>query len=312
MKPVPTDRIWFDGELVPWGDAQVHVLAHALHYASSAFEGLRAYETPRGPAVVGLGAHVERLFRTCKIIELPIPFTPAEIEAAILETVRDAGYASCYIRPLVFRGAGVMGINPTDAPVHTVVAAWPHGSHFGEEAREGGLSLGFSSWRRMAASTHPAMAKAGGNYLNSQLIKLEAKRHGYHDGIALDSEGHACETSGANLFCSLDGRVITPPLEASVLPGITRACVMTLIREERVELVEQRLAREMLMSAEEVFVCGTAAEVTPVTRIDGKPVGGGKRGPLTERLQTRYFEVVTGKVPDRYGWLTPVDGNGTA
>ena len=306
MKPVPTERIWFDGELVPWEAAQVHVLAHALHYASSAFEGLRAYETPRGPAIVGLAAHVQRLYRTCNIIELPIPYAPAELETAIKDTVRDAGFASCYIRPLVFRGAGVMGIDPTDAPVHVAVAVWPHGSHFGDEAREEGLSLGFSSWRRMAASTHPAMAKAAGNYLNSQLIKLEARRHGYHDGIALDPDGYACETSGANLFCLLDGRVITPPLAASVLPGITRRCVVTLLREEGVELVEQRLAREMLMSAEEVFVCGTAAEVTPVARIDGKPIGGGARGPLTKMLQERYFELVRGQVPDRHGWLTPV------
>ena len=306
MKPVPTDRIWFDGKLVPWNEAQVHVLAHALHYASSAFEGLRAYDTPGGPAIVCLAGHVERLYRTCKIIEIPIPFTPEELTAGILDTVRDGGHPSCYIRPLVFRGAGVMGIDPQDNPVHVVIAAWPHGSHFGDEKREHGLSVAVSSWRRMGAGTHPAMAKAAGNYVNSQLIKLEAKRHGYDDGIALDPQGHACETSGANLFCLLDGRVITPPLEASVLPGITRSCVMTLIREEGVELVEQRIAREMLLTAQEVFVTGTAAEVTPNTKLDGKPVGTGKRGPLPERLQERFFEIVRGQVEDRHGWLTVV------
>lgn len=307
MKLVPTDRLWFDGKLVPWQEAQIHVLSHALHYASSAFEGLRAYATPRGPAIVELARHVERLFRTCKIIELPIPFTPAEIAAAIRETVRDAHLESCYIRPLVFRGLGVLGVDPTGCPVHVVVAAWPHGEHYGAEARERGVSLGISSWRRMGPATHPAMVKAVGNYLNSQLIKLEARRHGYDDGIALDPEGHVCETSGANLFCYLDGRVITPPLDASVLPGITRACAMTLVREAEVELVEQRLAREMLHCADEVFMTGTAAEITPVRAVDGRPVGSGARGPLVQRLQERFFEIVDGRADDRYGWLTFVN-----
>jgi branched-chain amino acid aminotransferase len=306
MKLVPTDRLWFDGKLVAWQEAQVHVLSHALHYASSAFEGLRAYATPRGPAIVQLAKHVERLFRTCKIIELPIPFTPAEVEAAILETVRDSRLESCYIRPLVFRGLGVLGVDPTGCPVHVVVAAWPHGGHYGSEARERGVSLGISSWRRMGPATHPAMVKAVGNYLNSQLIKLEARRHGYDDGIALDPEGHVCETSGANLFCYLDGRVITPPLDASVLPGITRACTMTLIREAEVELVEQRLAREMLHCADEVFMTGTAAEITPVRAVDGREVGNGARGPLVKRLQERFFEIVEGRAADRHGWLSYV------
>ena len=307
MKIVPGARLWFDGQLVPWQEAQVHVLSHALHYASSAFEGLRAYATPRGPAIVQLARHVERLFRTCKIIELPIPFTPAEIESAILETVRDQGNASCYIRPLVFRGLGVLGVDPTGCPVHVIVATWPHGAHYGDEGRERGLSLGISSWRRMGPATHPAMVKAVGNYLNSQLIKLEARRHGYDDGIALDPEGHACETSGANLFCYFDGRAITPPLDASVLPGITRGMVMTLIREAEVELVEQRLAREMLLCSDEVFITGTAAEITPVRAIDGRPVGTGARGPLVQRLQERFFEIVDGRADDRYGWLTFVN-----
>ena len=307
MKLVPTDRLWFDGKLVPWQEARIHVLSHALHYASSAFEGLRAYSTPRGPAIVELARHVERLFRTCKIIELPIPFTPQEIGAAILETVRDARLESCYIRPLVFRGLGVLGVDPTGCPVHVVVAAWPHGGHFGAEGRERGVSLGVSSWRRMAPDTHPAMVKAVGNYLNSQLIKLEARRHGYDDGIALDTEGYVCETSGANLFCYLDGRVITPPLDASVLPGLTRACAMTLIREAGVELVEQRLVREMLHCSDEVFLTGTAAEITPVRAVDGQPVGEGARGPLVKRLQERFFEIVNGRAEDRYAWLTFVN-----
>jgi branched-chain amino acid aminotransferase len=306
MKPVATERLWLDGRLVPWESAQVHVLTHALHYASSAFEGLRAYSTPHGPAVLALDAHVERLFRTCKVIELPIPFTPPQIRAGILETVRDSRLSACYIRPLVFRGFGVLGVDPTGSPVQVAIAAWPHGSHFGAEGRERGVSLGVSSWRRMAPSTHPPLVKAVGNYLNSQLIKLEARRHGYDDGIALDPEGHVCETSGANLFCCIDGRVITPPLDASVLPGITRSLVLTLLREAEIEVVEQRVAREMLHFAQEVFLTGTAAEITPVRAIDGRPVGDGARGPLTQRLQERFFEIVEGRAEDGHGWLTAV------
>jgi branched-chain amino acid aminotransferase len=311
MKLDKADRIWFDGKLVPWDEANIHVLTHAMHYASSAFEGLRAYATPAGAAVVRLADHVERLFRSCKVIELPLEYSPEQIVEGIRETVRHNGHESCYIRPLVFRGYGELGVDPRGCPVHLVIATWSHGAHFGEDARAKGLALGVSSWRRMAHDTHPAMAKAVGNYINSQLILLEAKRHGYDDGLALDSAGHVCETSGANLFLVLDGQVVTPPLDASVLSGITRSCAITLVREMGIELVEQRVAREMLYHAEEIFLTGTAAEITPVRSVDGKPVGSGARGPITERLQQEYFGIVRGEAADRHGWMTTV-GSPTA
>lgn len=307
MKLQKSESIWFNGEFVAWDDAQIHVLSHALHYASAAFEGVRAYATPKGPAIVELELHVERLFRTCKIIHLPPPFTPAEISAAIVESVRRSGHESCYIRPLVFRGYGELGIDPRGCPVDVAIAAWPHGSHFGDDARDAGLSLGVSSWRRMAQDTHPAMAKAVGNYLNSQMIMLEAKRHGYTDGIALDSDGYPCETSGGNLFIVYDGILYTPPLHGGVLPGITRRCVITLAREQGLDLREERITREMLLTADEVFVSGTAAEVTPVTSIDGLPVGLSEEsgcGPMTRALQAAFFAIVSGEVEDRHGWLT--------
>jgi len=304
MKLEKSEVIWFDGEFVPWDDARVHVLSHALHYASAAFEGLRAYATPRGPAIVQLGRHVKRLFRTCKVIQLPLPFTPEQIRQAILDTVVRSGHPGCYIRPLVFRGYGELGIDPSRCPVRVAIATWPHGSHFGDAVRENGLSLGISSWRRMAQDTHPAMAKAVGNYLNSQLIMLEAKRHGYADGIALDAEGYPCETSGGNLFLVYDGRLYTPPLHGAVLPGVTRGCAITLAEELGHPVREERVAREMLLGAEEVFVSGTAAEITPVTAIDGQPVGDGKMGPITRRIQREFFSLVRGEAEDRHGWLT--------
>jgi branched-chain amino acid aminotransferase len=303
MKLEKSEVIWFNGEFVAWDDAQVHVLSHALHYASSAFEGLRAYATPRGAAILQLDPHVERLYRTCKIIHLPLEFSRDQVRDAIVETVARNGHDSCYIRPLVFRGYSELGIDPRGCPMNLIIATWPHGSHFGDEAREQGLDLGVSSWRRMAPDTHPAMAKAVGNYLNSQMIMLEAKQHGYADGIALDADGYACETSGGNLFIVLDGTVFTPPLDGAVLPGITRACAITLLREMGLELCERRVAREMLYMAEEVFVTGTAAEITPVRSIDQKPVGSGHRGPVTERVQQEFFRLVRGEVEDRHGWL---------
>lgn len=304
MKLQQSESIWFNGEFVPWDEARVHVLSHALHYASAAFEGVRAYSTPKGTAVVELDRHVERLFRTCKIIQLPLPYTPAEIREAILESVRRSGHSSCYIRPLVFRGYGELGIDPRGCPVDVSIATWPHGSHFGDEAREKGLSLAVSSWRRMAQDTHPAMAKAVGNYINSQLIMLEAKRHGHDDGIALDSQGYPCETSGGNLFVVYDGELFTPPLHGGVLPGITRACVIRLARDAGHAPREERVTREMLLTADEVFVTGTAAEVTPVTTIDGQPVNEGQRGPITQQLQQEFFSIVNGQAEDRHGWLT--------
>jgi len=311
MKLEKAEAIWFDGRLVPWDEARIHVLSHAMHYASSAFEGLRAYATPRGAAIVRLEDHVRRLFRSCRVIELSLEFTPEQVTQGVLDTVRRNGHEGCYIRPLAFRGYGELGVDPRGCPCHLIIATWPHGSHFGDEARNGGVTLGVSSWRRMAQDTHPAMAKAVGNYLNSQLILLEAKRHGYTDGIALDASGHVCETSGANIFLVRDGAIRTPPLDSSVLAGITRACAIQLARDLGIELTEARVAREMLYGADEVFLTGTAAEITPVRSIDGRPVGSGARGPITQRLQEEYFGIVRGELEDRHGWLTHV-GAGAA
>jgi branched-chain amino acid aminotransferase len=306
MQLQKTESIWFNGRLVPWDDARVHVLSHALHYASSVFEGIRAYATPRGPAVLRLREHIERLLVSCRIVRLPITLSCDELCQAVLATVRASDLESCYIRPIVFRGYGAMGVDPSRCPVDVAIAVWPHGAHFGPEKREGGIALGVSSWRRMAPDTIPAMAKSAANYLNSQLVVLEAREHGYDDGIALDVAGYVSETSGANLFVVRRGKLHTPPVVSSILAGVTRDCVLTLARELGIPTLEERLPREMLFVADEVFVTGTAAEVTPVRAIDGITIGKGARGPLTARLQERYLELASGRAEDVHGWLTPV------
>ncbi len=308
MELVAAGSIWLDGELVPWGEAKIHVLSHVVHYGSGVFEGLRVYATPRGPCVLGLDAHVRRLFQSCKIVELPLERTPDEVRAAILDTVRASGHAACYVRPLVFRGYGKLGVDPTGVPVQLAIAAYPLGSLHGREALEKGLRVGVSSWRRMAPDTHPAMAKAVGNYLNSQLVLMEAKRNGYQEGIVLDVDGYVAEGSGQNLFLVEDGRVSTPAVGDSILAGVTRAFVLQLARERGLEVLEQRITRERLYIADELFFTGTAAEITPIASVDGRPVGSGGRGPLTESLQSEFFDLLEGRRPDRHGWLTPVDG----
>jgi branched-chain amino acid aminotransferase len=298
--------IWFNGRFVPWEQARVHVLSHALHYATSVFEGLRAYETPKGLAVVCLREHVERLFGSCKILDLPLDYTREQLAEAICATVQKNERGSCYIRPIVFRGLGVLGVDPTGSPVDVAIATWPHGAHYGAEGLAKGIDVCVSSWRRMAPDTHPAMAKAAANYLNSELAVMEARRLGFQDAILLDVDGFACEGHGSNLFVVLGGVVHTPPLGESILAGVTRRCILTLLREARVEVREQRIAREMLIVADEVFLTGTAAEVTPVRAVDGKPVGAGGRGPITERLQREFLGIVRGEREDRHGWLTRV------
>jgi branched-chain amino acid aminotransferase len=312
MKIQATEVIWFNGDFVPWNEAKVHVLSHALHYASSVFEGLRAYSTPRGPAIVCLAGHVRRLQRSCQLLAMPLEYSDETLCAAIRETVLRSGHQSCYIRPVVFRGYSVLGVDPTGCPIETAIATWPHGSHFGDEARAEGIDCGFSSWRRIAPDTLPVMAKSAANYVNSQLALLEAHKHGYHDAILLDVDGYACESHGANLFLVLEGTLYTPPLGQSVLGGVTRACVLSLAQDLGMRVREQRLAREMVATADEVFLSGTAAEVTPVRSIDGIPLSGGARGPLTERLQSEYLGIVKGEIPDRHGWLSYVtDKRGT-
>jgi len=298
------EKIWFDGELVPWDEATVHVSAHVLHYGSSVFEGIRAYATEQGPAVFCLGPHVERLFNSAKIYRMEVPYTREEIDQAILETVRVNGHKSCYIRPLVFRGVGSLGVNPLDCPVQVLILTMEWGTYLGPEAIEQGVDVGVSSWRRMAPGTFPAAAKIGGQYINSQLIVMEAKRHGYVEGIALDANGLVSEGSGENIFAISEGVLTTPPLAASILQGITRKCVIQLAADLGYEVRQEAIPRELLYIADEVFFTGTAAEITPIRSIDGITIGQGRRGPITERLQEEFFALTQGRLPDRHGWLT--------
>ncbi len=299
--------IWFNGQFVPWGEARIHVLSHVVSYGSSVFEGIRAYATPRGAAVFRLEAHVRRLFDSARIYRMNLPYTPEEVSRAILETVRVNRLPSAYIRPVVFRGYAELGVNPVNCPVEVVIAAFEWGRYLGAEALERGVEVCVSSWARMAPNTFPAMAKAGANYMNAQLIKMEAVHDGYVEGIALDPAGYVSEGSGENIFAVRDGLLHTPSLAASILPGITRDSVITLAQELGFPVIERAMPREFLYIADEVFFTGTAAEITPIRAIDGIPVGTGRRGPITERLQRAFFEIVEGRVADRYGWLTPVE-----
>jgi branched-chain amino acid aminotransferase len=301
-----SDQVWLDGKLVPWDQATVHVSAHALHYGSSVFEGIRAYALPDGPAIFCLKAHLDRLWASCKIYRLEIPYSRAEMRQAILDTIRANGHQACYIRPIVFRGTGTMSLDGRACPTHVSVITVGMGKYLGPEALEKGVDASVSSWRRMAPGTYPAAAKIGGQYINSQFIVMEAKDHGYIEGIALDASGHVSEGSGENVFLLRRGKLFTPPLAASILDGITRQCVITLAAELGLEVRQEPLPRELLYLADEVFFCGTAAEITPVRAVDGVVVGDGRRGPVTTRLMEAFFEIVEGRVPDRHGWLTPV------
>jgi branched-chain amino acid aminotransferase len=302
-----SEKIWMNGTLVPWEKATIHVLSHVVHYGSSWFEGIRCYNTRKGPAIFRLPAHIRRLFDSVKIYRAEIPYSKQQIEDAILETVRANGLRACYIRPLVYRGYGEVGVNPTGSPVDVAIAVWEWGAYLGKEALEKGIDTGVASWRRPAPNTAPTMSKAGGNYLNSQLIKLEAIAGGYAEGIALDFFGNVSEGSGENIFLVRDRTVFTPPISASLLPGVTRSAVMTIVRDMGYPLIEMNIPREMLYTVEEVFFTGTAAEITPVRSIDRIPVGDGKPGPITLELQKRFFEVVHEGI-DKYHWLTFLGG----
>ncbi|HYN87344.1 MAG TPA: branched-chain amino acid transaminase [Ardenticatenaceae bacterium] len=301
-----SEYIWMDGTFVPWDQATVHVLSHGLHYGSSVFEGIRAYATPEGPAILALDLHLKRLFNTCKIFRMELPYSEEELGAVIVETVRRNRLESCYIRPLVLRGYGRLGVDGRANPVHVIIAAFEWGRYLGAEALESGVDVGVSSWRRMAPDTLPAMAKIGGQYVNSQFIAMEAHDHGYGEGIALDIGGMVSEGSGENIFLVRQGTVYTPPLAASILAGCTRTMVIQLLRDLGIPLVEQVMPREMLYVADELFFTGTAAEITPIRSVDRHIVGRGSRGPITERVQQAFFEIVEGRVPDRFGWLTHV------
>lgn len=301
------EKIWFNGRMVPWRDATVHVMAHGLHYGSSVFEGIRCYATAKGPAIFRLADHIERLYQSAAIHRMVIPYTRAELTEACREAVRGNALASAYLRPVVFRGFSGFGLAAADtAPIEVAVAAVEFGAYLGEEGMENGIDACVSSWSRAAPNTFPAMAKAGGNYLNSQLIAMEARRLGFDEGIALSHDGLLSEGSGENLFVVRNGVVYTPPAAASILVGITRDTVFTLAAELGLRVVEQAMPREMLYVVDEVFMTGTAAEITPVRSVDGIVVGSGGRGPVTAALQRRFFGLFDGRTEDRHGWLDPV------
>ena len=297
-------KVWMDGEFVEWKDANISVLSHVVHYGTSVFEGIRAYENENGVAVFRLKEHVQRLFDSAKIYKIDIPFTQEEVEEAILETLRVNDLGACYIRPIVFRGYGELGVNPLGCPVNVVIAAWEWGSYLGEEGMANGVDIGVSSWRKPAPDTFPALAKCGANYMNSQLAKLEAIDNGFDEAIMLDYEGHVSEGSGENIFLVENGKLFTPSMSSSNLKGITRDSVMTIARDLGYEVVEEVISRERLYSADEVFFTGTAAEVTPIRSIDHRQIGIGRRGPISEKLQTSFFDLVEAKVEDKYDWLS--------
>jgi branched-chain amino acid aminotransferase len=299
-------KVWMNGQLVDFAEAKIHAFSHVFHYGSAMFEGARVYKTKHGSAAFRLDDHIKRLYDSCKVYRMEIPYALAELREAIFETIRANGFDECYIRPLVYRGMGALGVNPFGSPVDVLIAVWRWGKYLGPEAVEKGVDVCVSSWNRMAPNTFPAMAKATGNYLNSQLIKMEAITNGFVEGIALDATGRISEGSGENIFLVYGGKILTPPLAGSILHGITRETVITLARDAGYTLQEQPMAREMLYIADEVFFTGTAAEITPVRSVDRIPVGSGKRGPVTERLQKDFFALIHGEAEDRYGWLTPV------
>jgi len=302
----PTQRIWHNGRFIPWEQATIHILSHVVNYGTSVFEGIRCYATPAGPAVFRLRDHVRRLTDSAKIYRMDLGYTRDQLAEAMLELVRVNDMESCYIRPIAIRGYGDMGVNPLNNPVDVYLACWLWGKYLGEEALASGVDVCVSSWKRIAPNTLPALAKAGANYMNSQLIKMEAITNGYTEGIALDEAGYVSEGSGENIFLVRDGRLYTPPLGASVLPGVTRDSVLRLAHDLDIPVVENIVPREMLYIADEVFFTGTAAEITPIRSIDRIPVGEGHRGPITEKLQKEFFAVIGGAAPDRYGWLSPV------
>jgi branched-chain amino acid aminotransferase len=298
----PVSKIWMNGKLVDWADAKIHVLSHVVHYGSSWFEGIRCYETKKGSAIFRLDKHLERLYDSVKIYHAAIPYTRAELEAAILQTIRVNKMKSCYIRPIVYRGYGDVGVNPLNNPVDVAVAVWEWGLYLGADAHTKGIDVCVSSWTRPAPNTLPTIAKAGGNYLNAQLIKIEALKAGFTEGVALDVSGHVSEGSGENIFMVKNGEVYTPPFTSSILPGVTRSTVITLLREAKYHVNEAPVSREMLTIADELFFTGTAAEVTPIRSVDRLPVGDGKPGPITKEVQSAFFDVVrNGK--NKHKWL---------
>jgi branched-chain amino acid aminotransferase len=300
---IKTDVIWMNGKLIPWEQATLHVLSHVVHYGTSWFEGIRCYETSKGSAIFQLHTHLERLFASMRIYRTNIQYSLDQLAEAVIETIRANKLKSCYIRPLVFRGFGEMGVNPINCPVETVIAVWEWGNYLGKDSLDEGIDVMVSSWNRFAPNTLPAMAKAGGNYLNAQLVKMEALHNGYREGIALDSVGNLSEGSGENIFIVKKGVLYTPTFTSSILPGITRNTVITLAQQEQIEIKEVQLPRESLYVADEVFFTGTAAEITPIRSIDKIAIGTSCPGPVTKLIQKHFFDI-TREGNDSFGWLT--------
>jgi len=302
-----TDKIWHNGKWINWDDATIHVLSHVVSYGSAVFDGLRCYGTKQGPALFRLHEHMQRLINSAKIYRMEFPYTAEELSSVAVELVRQNKLDACYVRPIVLRGYGEVGVNPLNSVVEVYMACWRWGAYLGPEALAKGVDVCVSSWTRMAPNTLPAMSKAACNYMNSQLIHMEAEINGFAEGIALDTSGHVSEGSGMNIFLVMDGALITPPVAASILPGITRDSIIKLAGDLNIPVKEANIPREMLYIADEVFFVGTAAEVTPLRSIDRITIGKGVAGPVTLRIQEEFFAVTSGRKADRHNWLTPVN-----
>ncbi|MFO8009679.1 MAG: branched-chain amino acid transaminase [Dehalococcoidia bacterium] len=297
------DKIWLNGELIPWDEARIHVLTHALHYGTAVFEGIKCYETVRGPAIFRLREHMRRMLNGAKIYLMPIPYSLDELCNACRETVRANNYTWCYIRPIAFRGYGEMGVNPANNPVDVACIVWKWGAYLGDDGIQNGIRVMVSSWQRIDTRSLPPHAKAAGHYLNSVLAKQEALGLGYDEAIMLNSHGMLCEGSGENLFIVKDGALITPPPSAGALPGITRDAAITIAQEMNIPVVIRDIIREELFLADEAFFTGTAAEITPIREVDGRFIGNNGRGELTEKIQSRFFDIVNGKDEKYHHWL---------
>src|SRR5580704_16177539 len=299
-----TEKIWHNGKLIRWEDATIHVMSHVVHYGSSVFEGVRCYQLPSGPAIFRAQEHMQRLLDSAKIYRIEVDYTREELVSAMVEVVTHNGVSPCYIRPIILRGYGEAGVNPLNSPTEVYVINYPWGKYLGVEGE--GVDVCVSSWTRLAPNTLPAMAKSGANYMNSQLIKMEAIINGYVEGIALDANGYVSEGSGENLFVVRNGVLQTAPLGNSVLPGITRDSVLKIAKELGIPVIEQGIPREMLYLADEAFFTGTAAEVTAIRSVDKITVGNGITGPITKAVQKEFYAIIRGEKSDRFGWLTPV------
>jgi branched-chain amino acid aminotransferase len=299
-------KIWMNGSLVDWADAKIHIASHVIHYGSGVFEGARCYGTPRGSACFRLDAHMRRLYDSCKIYRMEPTVDQAAMTEAVLDTIRTNAFKACYIRPIIYRGYHALGVNPFPCPVDAAILTWEWGAYLGQDALERGVDVRVASWARSAPNTFPTLAKTSANYANSQLIKMEAITEGYSEGIALDTFGYLSEGSGQNLFVIRDEVLYTPPLTASILPGITRSSVITLARDLGFSVREEMLPRELLYISDEAFFAGTAVEITPIRSVDKVTIGNGRRGPITEAIQGHFFDIINGAKPDRHGWLTYV------